>query len=39
MKVVCIENDLKLTCVKIWRNESEDRYVWDVILKAALVKL
>jgi len=29
----CIENDLKSMCVKRWRNKSEDRYAWDVILK------
>jgi hypothetical protein len=37
--VDCTENDLKLMCVKIWRNKAKDRYVWAVILNEALVKL
>ena len=35
----CIENDLKLMAVKRWRKKAEDRSVWDIILKEALVKL
>jgi hypothetical protein len=34
-----IENDLKLMCVKRWRKKAEDRSVWAIILKEALVKL
>jgi hypothetical protein len=33
----CIQNDLKLVGVKSW--EEEDRSVWAVILKEALVKV
>jgi hypothetical protein len=35
----CIENDLKSMCVKRWRTKVEDRSVWAIILKEALVKL
>ena len=35
----CIENDLKLMHVKRWRKKAEDRSVWAIILKQALVKL
>jgi hypothetical protein len=35
----CIENDLKLMGVKRWRKKPEDRSVWAIILKEALVKL
>jgi hypothetical protein len=35
----CIENDLKSMGVNIWRKEAEDRSVWAIILKEALVKL
>jgi hypothetical protein len=32
------ENDLKLMGVKRWRKKPEDRFVWAIILKEALVK-
>jgi hypothetical protein len=35
----CTENDLKSTAVKRWRKKAEDRCVWAVVLKEALVKL
>jgi hypothetical protein len=35
----CIKNDLKFMGVKRWRKKSEDRSVWAIILKEALVKL
>jgi hypothetical protein len=35
----CIENDLKSMGVKRWRKKAEDRSVWTIILKEALVKL
>jgi hypothetical protein len=35
----CIENSLKSMGVRRWRKKAEDRSVWAVILKAALVKL
>jgi hypothetical protein len=35
----CTENHLKFMGAKIWRKEAEDRSVWAVILKQALVKL
>jgi hypothetical protein len=35
----CIENDLKLMAVKRWKKTAEDRTVWVIILKEALVKL
>ena len=35
----CIENDLKSMGVKILRKKAEDRSVWAVIVKEALVKL
>jgi hypothetical protein len=35
----CIENDLKSKGVKRWRKKAEDRSVWAIILKEALVKL
>jgi hypothetical protein len=35
----CIENDLKSMGFKRWRKKAEDRSVWTVILKEALVKL
>ena len=34
-----IENDLKWMGGKRWMNEAEDRSVWTIILKDALVKL
>jgi hypothetical protein len=33
------ENDLKFTGVKRWRKNAEDRSLWAIILKEALVKL
>jgi hypothetical protein len=33
------ENDLKSMGVKRWRKKAEDRLVWAIILKEALVKL
>jgi hypothetical protein len=38
-KLRCTENNLKSMDVNIRRNKREDRYLWDVILKAALVKI
>jgi hypothetical protein len=35
----CTDNDLKSMGVKIWRKKAEDRSVWAIILKEALVKL
>jgi hypothetical protein len=35
----CIENDLKSMDVKRWRKKAEDRPVWAIILKEALLKL
>jgi hypothetical protein len=35
----CTENDLKSMGVKRWRKKAEDRSVWAIILKEALVKL
>jgi hypothetical protein len=35
----CNENDLKWMGAKRWRKKMEDRSVWAVILKEALVKL
>jgi hypothetical protein len=35
----CIKNDLKSMGVKRWRKKAEDRSVWAIILKEALVKL
>jgi hypothetical protein len=35
----CTENDMKLIGVKTWRKRAENRYVWAIILKEALVKL
>jgi hypothetical protein len=35
----CIENDLKSMGVKILRKKAENRSVWAVIVKEALVKL
>jgi hypothetical protein len=35
----CIENDLKSMGVKRCRKKAEDRSVWAIILKEALVKL
>jgi hypothetical protein len=35
----CIENDLKLLDVKRCRKKAEDRSVWAILLKEALVKL
>jgi hypothetical protein len=35
----CIESDLKFVSVKRWRKKAEDRSVWTVILKEAVVKL
>jgi hypothetical protein len=35
----CIENDLKSMGVKRWRKKAEDRSIWSIILKKALVKL
>jgi hypothetical protein len=34
-----IENDLKWTGVKRWRKKAEDRSVWAIVVKEALVKL
>jgi hypothetical protein len=34
-----IENDLKSMGVKRWRKKAEDRSVWAIVLKEALVKL
>jgi hypothetical protein len=33
------DNDLKSMGVKRWRKKAEDRLVWAVLLKEALVKL
>jgi hypothetical protein len=35
----CIENDLKFMGVKRWRKKAEDRSIWAIIVKEALVKL
>jgi hypothetical protein len=35
----CIGNDLKSMGVKRWRKKAEERSVWAIILKEALVKL
>jgi hypothetical protein len=35
----CIENGLKSMCVKRWMKKAEDRSVWAIILKEALVIL
>jgi hypothetical protein len=35
----CAENDQKSMDAKRWRKKAEDRSVWTVILKEALVKL
>jgi hypothetical protein len=35
----CIKNDLKSMGVKRWRKIAEDRSVWAIIVKEALVKL
>jgi hypothetical protein len=35
----CIENDLKFMGIKKWRKKAEDRSVWPVIQKVALVRL
>jgi hypothetical protein len=35
----CIENDLKSMGVKRWREKEEDRSVWAIMLKEAVVKL
>jgi hypothetical protein len=35
----CVENDLKFMVVKRGRKKAEDRSVWTIILKEALVKL
>jgi hypothetical protein len=35
----CLENDLKSMGVKRWRKKAEDRSVWAIILKEALVEL
>jgi hypothetical protein len=37
--VDCTENDLKAMGVKRWRKKAEDKSVWAIILKKALVKL
>ena len=34
-----IENDLKSMCVKRLRKKAEDRSVWDIVMKEALVEL
>jgi hypothetical protein len=34
-----IEDDLKSMSVKRWREKSEDRSLWTIILKVTLVKL
>jgi hypothetical protein len=34
----CIENDLKSMGVQRWRKKTEDRSIWAIILKEALVK-
>jgi hypothetical protein len=35
----CIENYLKLSGFKRWRNKAQYRIAWAIILKEALVKL
>jgi hypothetical protein len=35
----CIENDLKSVGVGRWRKKTEDRSVWAIVLKEALVNL
>jgi hypothetical protein len=35
----CIKNELKYMGVKSWRKKVEDRSVWAIILKEALVNL
>jgi hypothetical protein len=35
----CVENDLKSMGVKRWRKKADDRSVWAVILKEALVTI
>jgi hypothetical protein len=35
----CIENVLIFRGVKRWRKKAEDRSIWAIILKEALVKL
>jgi hypothetical protein len=35
----CIANDLKSVGVERWRKTAEDRSVWAIILKEALVNL
>jgi hypothetical protein len=35
----CAENDLKSVDVKRWWKKTEDRFVWAIILKGALIKL
>jgi hypothetical protein len=35
----CIENYLKLMGVKRWRKKAEDKPIWAIILKQALVKV
>jgi hypothetical protein len=34
-----IENDLKSMAVKRWRKKAEDKSIWTIVLKEALVKL
>jgi hypothetical protein len=35
----CVEDDLKTLGVRGWRKMAEDREEWEIILKAAMVKL
>jgi len=35
----CTENDLEVKGIKRWRKKAEDKPLWAVILKEALVKL
>jgi hypothetical protein len=35
----CAENDLIFVEAKRWRKKAEDRAIWAIILKEALVKL
>jgi hypothetical protein len=39
LRWLCVQNDLKSMGVKRWRKKAEDRSVWAIILKQALVKL
>jgi hypothetical protein len=35
----CVEDDLKTLGVRRWRKRAEDREVWAIILKEAMVKI